>query len=191
MDETTLALVSKRFEMLGDGMVDCQEIIGLEDSILITGAAGFVGLRLVDNLLERGFRNLRCFLRPSSAVEKLQLIAARYTGQSVEIIKGNLLCKSDCTTATKGVAVIFHLAAGTGEKSFADAFMNSVVTTRNLLEAAIEQGSLRRFVNISSFTVYTNQDKPNGKLLDESCPVETHPELLADAYCYAKVKQDE
>jgi nucleoside-diphosphate-sugar epimerase len=34
-------------------------------------------------------------------------------------------------------------------------------------------------------------DKPQGRLLDESCPVEAHPELRADAYDFAKVKQDE
>jgi nucleoside-diphosphate-sugar epimerase len=167
------------------------EIVNSEDLILVTGAAGFVGLRLVENLIERGFRNVKCFVRPSSAVDKLETIATRYPGHSVEIIKGNLLSKSDCATATKGVAVIFHLAAGTGEKSFPDAFMNSVVTTRNLLEATVEQGCLRRFVNISSFTVYTNVQKRKRRLLDESCLVEPHPELVPDAYCYAKLKQDE
>ncbi|MDZ4854916.1 MAG: NAD(P)-dependent oxidoreductase [Nitrospirota bacterium] len=167
------------------------EIIGSEDPILITGAAGFIGLRLVENLIERGFRNLRCFVRSSSSLEKLETIAARYPGHSVEIITGNLLSRSDCATATRDVAVIFHLAAGTGEKSFPDAFMNSVVATRNLLEAALKSKSLRRFVNVSSFTVYTNEKKPRGRFLDESCPIEEHPELRGDAYCFAKVKQDE
>ncbi len=60
--------------------------------------------------------------------------------------------------------VIFHLAAGTGEKSFPDAFLNSVVATRNLLEASLRFGSLRRFVLVSSFAVYSNCDKPNGKI---------------------------
>src|ERR1019366_2765830 len=50
---------------------------------------------------------------------------------------------------------------------------------------------LRRFVNISSFAVYTNAQKPHGRLLDETCPVEAHPELRGDAYSFAKVKQDE
>ena len=69
--------------------------------------------------------------------------------------------------------------------------MNSVVTTRNLLEAALRHKCLRRFVNISSFAVYTQHGKARWRLLDESCPVETHPELRGDAYCFAKVKQDE
>ena len=109
----------------------------------------------------------------------------------MEIVKGNLLSRADCDAATKDAAVIFHLAAGTGEKSFPDAFMNSVVTTRNLLESSLETSCLRRFVNISSFAVYTNTGKPHGRVLDESCPVETRSELRGEAYCYAKVKQDE
>jgi nucleoside-diphosphate-sugar epimerase len=156
-------------------MEDRSDIVGSEDPILITGAAGFMGLRLVENLIERGFRNVKCFVRLSSVVDKLETIATRYPGHSVEIIKGNLLSKSDCATATKGVAVIFHLAAGTGQKSFPDAFMNSVVTTRNLLEATLEHRCLRRFVNISSFAVYTNVRKPTRRILDESCPSSSIP----------------
>jgi len=48
-----------------------------------------------------------------------------------------------------------------------------------------------RFVNVSSFAVYTNTKKPKWRLLDETCPVETQPELRGDPYCFAKVKQDE
>ena len=166
-------------------------IIGPDDPILITGATGFIGSRLIESLLDRGFRNLRCFARPSSEVARVEAIAGRRGGARVEVIKGNLLSREDCVTATKDVAVIFHLAAGRGEKSFPDAFMNSVVTTRNLLEASLRNTCLRRFVSISSFAVYTNAQKPRRRLLDESCPVENRPELRGDAYCFAKVKQDE
>jgi hypothetical protein len=37
-----------------------------EDRILITGAAGFIGSRVLESLLERGLPNLLCFVRPSS-----------------------------------------------------------------------------------------------------------------------------
>ena len=165
-------------------------IIRPNDPVLVTGAAGFIGLRVVESLVSHGLRNLRCFARSSSNVQKLDAVVRRCGGARLEVIRGNLLSREDCLRATRDVAVIYHLAAGTGTTSFPDAFMNCVVTTRNLLEATLQQRCLRRFVNVSSFTVYSNRNKP-GKALDETCPVEEHPELRGDAYCYAKVKQDE
>jgi nucleoside-diphosphate-sugar epimerase len=164
-------------------------LIGADDPILVTGATGFIGSRLVTMLLDRGFRHVRCFARPSSDLAKLD--AANRAGARIEIITGNLLSRADCVAATKDVAVVFHLAAGRGEKSFPDSFMNSVVTTRNLLEATRRHTALRRFVSISSFAVYSNTQKPRRRLLDESCPIERRPELRGDAYCFGKVKQDE
>ena len=35
--------------------------IGPDDPILITGATGFIGSRVVKNLLDRGFRNFALF----------------------------------------------------------------------------------------------------------------------------------
>jgi len=167
-------------------------IVDRDDLILVTGAAGFIGTRLVESLLDRGFRNLRCFVRPSSKIAKIEALRDRYCqGARIELVRGNLLSNQDCAAATKDVALIFHMAAGRGEKSFPDAFLNSVVTTRNLLEACHRDGNLRRFVNISSLAVYTNTKKSRWRLLDESCPVEEQPSLRGDAYCFAKVKQDE
>lgn len=162
-----------------------------DDVILITGANGFIGTRLVANLLARGFHRLRCFVRPASKCGDLEGVLSRFNAGNAEIIKGNLLNTDDCAAACRDAAIIFHLAAGRGEKSFPDAFMNSVVTTRNLLEAAHREGALRRFVNISSFAVYTNSEKSVPGVLDESCPVEAHPEMAGDPYCFAKVKQDQ
>src|SRR6266542_2985796 len=131
-------------------------------------------------------------MRSSSKVCGLQAVLdAHENGARVELMTGNLLSAEDCAVAVKGTAVIFHLAAGRGEKSFPDAFMNSVVTTRNLLDASVTQGDLRRFVNVSSFAVYTNNGKPRRRLLDESCLVEEHPELRGNAYCFAKAEQDQ
>jgi nucleoside-diphosphate-sugar epimerase len=167
-------------------------IIAPDERVLVTGATGFIGSRVVGSLLDRGFRNLVCFARPSSKLAGIEaIVKCRPLEARVEVFKGNLLSREDCEAVSKDVAVIFHLAAGTGEKSFPDAFMNSVVTTRNLLEASLRHTHLRRFVVVSSFTVYSNRQKPRWRLLDEACPIEEHPELRGEAYCFAKVKQEQ
>jgi nucleoside-diphosphate-sugar epimerase len=167
-------------------------LVDRDDPILVTGAGGFIGQRVVEALLRRGYRNVRCLIRTSTRLSGLNAVeGSRSTGGGIELMKGNLLSREDCLRATKDVAIVFHLAAGTGEKSFPDAFMNSVVTTRNLLDACVEHRCLRRFVNVSSFAVYTNTSLPRWRLLDESCAVETLPARRADAYCFAKVKQEE
>jgi nucleoside-diphosphate-sugar epimerase len=180
---------------IGTAMLQEDMIVQPNEPVLVTGATGFIGAKVVENLLERGFRHIRCFARPSSAkiaMESLQAIAEKYKSEArIEFVTGNLLRREDCLQATKGAAVIFHLAAGVSSKSVPDAFMNTVVTTRNLIEASLSGDQLKRFVSISSFAVYTNQHKSKRGVLDESCPVEQHPEILGDAYCYAKVKQDE
>lgn len=164
--------------------------IDKDDLILVTGAAGFIGLRVVRNLLEKGHRRIRCFVRPSrNAAEITDLIGSELF-PGLHIFKGNLLSREDCCAATKGVTAVIHLAAGRGEKSVPDAFMNSVVTTRNLLEACGDQGCIRRFVYISSFVVYSNAE-PDAIVLDESREIEKHPELRGDAYSFAKTKQEQ
>lgn len=169
-----------------------QTIVSNDDLLLVTGATGFIGSRVVESLLSRGFRNIRCFARTSSDIGKLKALSDRAReGARVDVLRGNLLSKEDCAAAVKDVAVVFHLAAKRGGKSFPDAYLNSVVTTRNLLEASTQDKRLKRFVNVSSFSVYNTRQKPRRGLMDESSPTEKQPELRHDAYCYAKVKQDE
>jgi nucleoside-diphosphate-sugar epimerase len=86
--------------------------------------------------------------------------------------------------------VIYHLAVG-NEKTFPGAFMSAVVTTRNLLDAALKKAFLKRFVNVSSFAVYSNMNIPRGGILDESCELETRFMERYEAYTFGKAKQDE
>ena len=167
-------------------------IVNYNDAILVTGASGFIGRYVVNNLLEKGFEHIRCLVRETSDISGLMaFVIANKAEERVQIIRGNLLSSEDCLKITEGVRLIYHLAAGTGTKSFSEAYLNSVVTTRNLIEGVLKHNCLKRFVNVSSFAVYTNMNKKTGQWLDEICPIEKYPEKRAEAYCYGKVKQDE
>ncbi len=165
-------------------------IIHYNDQILITGANGFIGSRVVETLVRYGFKKLRLFVRPSSNLNALNRILGSSNNIDVEIIKGNLISHDDCKKATSDVSVIYHLASGM-EKALEKVKKNSIIATKNLLEEAVKINTLKRFTLISSFTVYSNQKLKQGAILDEKCEVEDEPERRGEAYCYGKVKQEE
>jgi nucleoside-diphosphate-sugar epimerase len=146
---------------------------------------------VVEKLLEYGFANLRCFVRPSSYLGGLKNVLAKFdAGRNIELVTGDLLSRDDCQKAVEGVSIIYHLAAGM-EKSFAGAFMNSALATRNLMDAFLQFSKPKRFVNISSFAVYSNLTLKRGGLLDETCPLEDAPQERFDPYGFGKLKQEE
>ena len=165
-------------------------IASRDDRILVTGSNGFIGSKVVEKLLEYGFANLRCFVRPSSRLPRLKEVLDRLpAGRNADLAIGDLLSRDDCRNAAEGVSIIYHLAAGM-EKSFAGAFMNSALATRNLMDAFLQFGEAKRFVNISSFAVYSNLGLKRGALLDENCPLEEAPQKRFDAYGFGKLKQE-
>src|ERR1019366_790736 len=75
---------------------DSTWIVGPDDPILITGATGFIGARLVNRLLELGFCNLICFVRPSGKMGRPYEALQRYRSESrVKVIQGNLQSPDD------------------------------------------------------------------------------------------------
>ena len=161
-----------------------------DDLVLVTGAGGFIGSRVVETLLSSGFTNIRCLVRSAGSGERLGRAASRWPQARVEIVEGNLLSRPVCLAVASGVQIVYHLAAGV-EKSFAGCFLNSVVTTKNLLEAIGQSGGVRRFVNVSSFGVYSNAGLRRRALLDETCALETEHMSRHEPYAYAKLKQEE
>ena len=166
-----------------------QQMDTQDKTILVTGGTGFLGSRLVNCLHNETDYAIRLLVRSRSKAEKL-FASLVDSSARLQLIEGNLLSPEHCAKAVKGISIIYHLAAGTGTKSFPEAFRNSVVTTRNLLDAAVADGSLERIVNTSSFTVYTGRNKPKFGILDETCPEEAFSHER-DAYTFAKSKQDE
>jgi Nucleoside-diphosphate-sugar epimerases len=189
------ARITSATEMVEDRPINpalnSEYIISRDERILVTGSNGFIGAKVVEALLEYGFTNIRCFVRPSSRLERLKEVFGRFcVEKNAELVTGDLLSQAQCRDAADGVSVVYHLAAGV-EKSFAGAFMNSALATRNLIEAFLERGEAKRFVNVSSFAVYSNLALKRGALLDETCPLEDAPQQRFNPYGFGKLKQEE
>ena len=172
-------------------IIDSAKAAASDHLILVSGASGFIGSKVVEILLKYGFTKIRCLVRPSSNLERLNHVLEREgTGKNPELVIGDLLSVEDCRRAAQAVSIVYHLAAGF-EKSFASAFMNSALATRNLLEAFRQVGKPKRFVNVSSFAVYSNFRLKRHGLLDETCPFEDAPQERFDPYGFGKLKQDQ
>jgi nucleoside-diphosphate-sugar epimerase len=160
--------------------------------ILVTGAGGFLGARVMGILLNRGFQDIPCLIRPTSDISRLEEVIKGHNGRGqAEVIMGNMHSREDCSLVAKDTTGIYHLAARTGTRAFLDAYLNSVITTRNFLEATLGQKCLHRFVNVSSFAACMNWNRPRRRIHDKSCPVERPPETRPEACCFGKVNQDE
>lgn len=170
-------------------MTNKRVIIEKDDFVLITGSNGFIGSKVVEKLAERGYKNLRCLVRKSSNLDKLDAVFKKYPNINFQLFKGDLLNKNDCDEMTKDISLIYHVAAGMGG-SFAAKFLNSVVTTRNLIEAAILKEQLKKILNVSSFSVYSNFKMKRGAILDETCALEQDYMAIYNPYSFAKVEQD-
>ena len=110
---------------------------------LLTGATGFVGSTLCEELGKRGVE-VRALVRGTSSLANLG--AATFT-----TVKGSLSEVARLEEAVKGVDVIFHVAGVVAARNRAEFFAANAAGTRNLLEAAARfNPGLKRFVYVSS-----------------------------------------
>ncbi|MBS1821354.1 MAG: NAD(P)-dependent oxidoreductase [Acidobacteria bacterium] len=157
--------------------------------ILVTGAGGFLGKAIVERLLAHGETDLRCMLRDTSKAKALEEIAARYPGARLEFVAVNLRNAAEIGSALAGCGMVIHAAAAL-KGSPAEMFMDSVVASRNLLEAVVNEVRPMRVVLVSSFGAMGVAELPRGAMVDESTPLERHPEQR-DVYSHSKLRQEQ
>lgn len=125
----------------------------------VTGGTGFLGLNLVDQLVQGGW-GVVALHRPSSDLTYLKRFPVR-------LAEGRLDDPASLGRAIpEGVDAVFHVAADVnfwGRKN-AEQTRNNVDGTRNMVAAALARGA-RRFVHTSSIAVYGFQEG-----YDESAP---------------------
>lgn len=143
--------------------------------VLVTGAGGFLGRRVVAALLDRGLAVRALVRRPD----------AELTGLGVDVVVGDLRRSAGVPGLLDGVDTVVHLAAVVAGSPGAQ-FTGTVTATEHLL-AAMEGSTVRRLVLCSSFSVY-DWSRISGRL-DEDSPLEADLGTR-DGYAVAKLWQE-
>ncbi|MBI3360043.1 MAG: SDR family NAD(P)-dependent oxidoreductase [Chloroflexi bacterium] len=145
------------------------------DTILVTGATGFIGSHMAKSLAERGKR-VRCLVRrssPHAAVTFLSSLGA-------ELVYGDLTDPESLRKAVESVNGVFHLGGGGRVDTSEDlCYRINADGTRNILEACLRQGGVRKLVHVSTCGVMGDIKNPPA---DETRPY--NPENMA----YARTK---
>ena len=155
--------------------------------VLVTGAGGFIGSHLTEELVGEG-EEVRAFVRYNSRDERgLLEDSPKEIQNEIEIVPGDLKDPDGVRKAVKGCSKIFHLGALIAiPYSYVHPFdfiQTNVVGTAHLLNACLQEGTLERFVHTSTSEVYgTAQYIP----IDEK-----HPLQAQSPYAASKIAADQ
>lgn len=139
--------------------------------VLVTGAGGFIGSHLADNLVEMG-AEVTAFIHYNSRNDwGLLEDRTRQDNESLTVIMGDITDPFNVHNAVKEQEIIFHLAALIGipysyvaPESYV---RTNIIGTTNVLQAALEE-EVKRVVHTSTSEVYgTAQYTP----IDEGHPL--------------------
>jgi nucleoside-diphosphate-sugar epimerase len=139
---------------------------------LVTGATGFIGSHLCEELIKRGY-SVTCLVRETSNLKWIEDL-------DLNLVKGDCTDRESLLNALHDFDYVLHLA-GLTKSSSDDAFFSiNTKGTANLIEAVAEKNSrLKRFVYISSLSAVG--PSKNGTPVDERA----HPSPVSN---YGKSK---
>ena len=149
-------------------------------NVMLTGASGMVGKKVLEELISKGLFSIRVFLRDSKKNRKLM---SPFANNDIEVIWGSLENPGDVNKAVENQEVIIHIAALQPSNAKYDeekVHLVNVTGTENILNAAKKQKNAR-IIYTSSISVYGDRLKdPYIKITD--------PVVKSDHDPYAKSK---
>lgn len=144
--------------------------------VLVTGAAGFLGRRLVARLREQG-RTVRVLVR--------RAIPAYADDPGIQTVIGDLGDPRIIDHAVRGAPTVYHVGAAMrgGPRDFE---AGTTWGTRNVVEACLAHAA-RKLVYVSSMSVYDHAGRDPTAKMTESSAFEPHPEWRG---AYTRTKLD-
>ena len=155
------------------GQVGTMDLAGAR--VLVTGATGLIGGRVVDQLIDWSGVTVRIFARNPAKIH-------RFDGYVVETVIGDITDPDCVRRAVHGCDVVVHSVMAKGD---ADTRLVNVEGTRYVLDAALASG-VSRVVHVSSAVVYTPW--PDG-VVDETFP--RVPDGSGTSYHDTKLESEE
>lgn len=148
--------------------------------VFVSGATGFLGLRLVRSLV-------RCGIDVVALVRDAKRVPVDLQG-CASLVVGDLRNRSDLSPHLAGVTFVFHCAAvTTNSVPWRVQYDTNVRGTENLVRAAARVG-VQHMVHTSSVAVYGLDDRPHA--VDESEPLPTNPDRWA-YYIRTKIEAEQ
>ncbi|HDP97800.1 MAG TPA: NAD-dependent epimerase/dehydratase family protein [bacterium] len=132
----------------------------MKKKVLVTGATGFTGGYLAEELVKKGY-HVKALSLPNQDKSRLEKLG-------VEVIIGDLTKKDTLSAAVEQVDTVYHIAAIFREQDVPHQlfFDVNVGGTKNLLEASVD-AKVRRFVHCSTVGVQGEIKNPPA---DEAAP---------------------
>lgn len=135
------------------------------ETVLVTGAAGFIGSHTVEKLLTEGYGvvGIDAFTDNYPSSRKEANLKEVIKNENFTLIKKDLNAL-DLEKTLKGISAVFHLAAQTNArggwgKDYDLYQKNNVLATKKLLDAC-KGKDIRKFIFASSSSVYGNAPYP-------------------------------
>ena len=147
----------------------------MADTVLVTGASGFVGAAVARKALARGF-HVKVLMRPTAS-------RANVEGLEVEIVLGDMRDADQMTAALKGARYLFHVAADyrLWARNPSEIARNNLAGAKATMTGALRSG-IERVVYTSSVAALKPGD---GKAVDETS--RHAPQSVIGAYKLSKL----
>lgn len=147
--------------------------------VLVIGSTGFLGSRLVEMLLDKGYR-VRAMARKTSNIDKLKRL-------NVGICYGDINDPVSLESAFDGINFVVHAAAET-KNDTSESLKVAMSGVRNIVSLS-KRYNVDNLVYISSCSVYGVSELTEGQVVDEGAPLEKRPEKRG-FYSEAKLKAE-
>jgi nucleoside-diphosphate-sugar epimerase len=133
-------------------------------TVLVTGATGFLGSHVAEQLAQQG-QTVRALVRSSSDTRFLKSLSG------VELVQGSVEDRASVLAAATGVTGIVHAAGLVKAKTAADFMRTNAGGTENLVDAALQnRATLKRFVLVSSLAALRPSDGSGSPIAEDVEP---------------------